>query len=135
MTIKGIDHIVIAVQNLDAAIVNYENNLGLKIGESEVGSNGTRATKFDLGDGRFIELAEPAAADTPMGHTLEKRGGGVHLIALRVTNMATTIEDYKSKGIQVIVNETETSTSAKPQVFVHPRSTNGVLIELIEHTD
>jgi len=134
MTIEGIDHIVIAVKNLDEAIVNYRDNLGLKVSGSEVGANGTRATKFDLGDGKFIELAEPAAADTPMGHTLEKRGGGVHLVALRVANMETAIENYKSKGIQVIIDGAEPTTNAKPQVFLHPRSTNGLLIELVEYT-
>ena len=134
MTIEGIDHIVIAVKNLDDAIVNYRDNLGLQVGGSEIGANGTRATKFNLGDGRFIELAEPSAADTPVGRTLEKRGGGVHLVALRVNNMETAIEDYRSKGIQVIVDGAEITTSTKPQVFLHPRSTNGVLIELVEYT-
>jgi len=135
MTIEGIDHIVIAVRNLDEAIVNYRDNLGLTVGGSELGANGTRATKFELGDGRFLELAEPSATDTPVGQTLERRGGGVHLIALRVTNMETAIENYRSKGIQVIVDGAEITTSTKPQVFLHPRSTNGVLIELVEHTE
>lgn len=133
MTIEGIDHIVIAVRNIDEAIVNYRDTLGLTVGDSEVGANGTRATKFDLGDGRFLELAEPSAPDTPVGQTLERRGGGVHLVALRVANLQAAIEDYKSKGVQVIIDGAEITTSTKPQVFLHPRSTNGLLIELVEH--
>ena len=75
MTIEGIDHIVIAVRNIDEALVNYRDTLGLTVGDSEVGANGTRATKFDLGDGRFLELADPSAPDPPVGHPLERRGG------------------------------------------------------------
>ena len=126
---------VIAVRNIDEAIVNYRDTLGLTVGDSEVGANGTRATKFDLGDGRFLELAEPSAPDTPVGQTLERRGGGVHLVALRVANLQAAIEDYKSKGVQVIIDGAEITTSTKPQVFLHPRSTNGLLIELIEHPE
>lgn len=125
---KGIDHIVIAVSSLEQAVKDYEERLGVKP-TGEVGKArpelGLRNAYFYLGDsGRFIELAEPLGPETPLGRTLQRRGEGIHLVALAVDDVAGATAQLKARGVQVI--------EAGRQVFIHPKETHGVLYQLVE---
>jgi methylmalonyl-CoA epimerase len=125
MSFKWIDHVVIAVKDMDQAISTYRDKLGLKLrGINNAPELGIKQAHFDLGDGRFIELAEPLGPETAVGRSIERRGEGIHILAVAVENMEKTKEEYESKGIQLIADG--------DQVFLHPKSTNGVLIQLIE---
>lgn len=123
---KWVDHLVIAVNNLEEAVKDYEAKLGLKA--QEVGREhpnlGLRNAIFPLGEsGRFIELAEPLGPDTPVGRTLQRRGEGLHLAALAVDDLAQATAALKQRGVQVI---------EAGGVFIHPRETHGLLIQLVE---
>ena len=125
MSFKWIDHVVIAVKDMDQAVSTYRDKLGLKLrGINNAPELGIKQAHFDLGDGRFIELAEPLGPETAVGRSIERRGEGIHILAVAVENMEKAKEEYESKGIQLIADG--------DQVFLHPRSTNGVLIQLIE---
>ncbi|MCS7207501.1 MAG: VOC family protein [Dehalococcoidia bacterium] len=125
---KWIDHIVVAVNNLEQAVQDYEKRLGLKP-TGEVGKAhphlGLRNAYFYLGtSGRFIELAEPLGPDTPLGRTLQRRGEGIHLVALAVEDLAQARDALKSRGVQLI--------EAGGLVFIHPKDTHGILFQLVE---
>lgn len=128
---KWIDHIVVAVSNLEQAVQDYQKRLGLKP-TGEVGKAhpelGLRNAYFYLGNsGRFIELAEPLGPDTPLGRTLQRRGEGVHLVALAVDDLAKAKEELKRRGVQTI----ETTG----MLFIHPKETHGVLLQLVERKE
>lgn len=124
---KWIDHIVVRVKDLDQTLADYDSKLGLKPskGPEDLPSMGMRAAIMPLGDsGRFIELAEPLGEGGAIGASLEKRGEGVHLVALAVDDLAEATADLKARGTRVI--------EAGSQVFIHPGETNGVMYQLIE---
>ena len=124
---KWIDHIVVRVKNLDETLANYDSKLGLKPieGPKDLPHMGMRAAIMPLGDsGRFIELAEPLGEGGAIGSSLEKRGEGVHLVALAVDDLAAATADLKAKGTRMI--------ESGSQVFIHPGETNGVMYQLIE---
>ncbi|GBD11805.1 hypothetical protein HRbin23_01484 [bacterium HR23] len=125
---KWIDHIVVAVQNLEQAVQDYQNRLGLTP-TGEVGKAhphlGLRNAYFYLGtSGRFIELAEPLGPDTPLGRTLQRRGEGIHLVALAVEDLAQAKAELHRRGVRTI--------EATGMLFIHPSETHGVLIQLVE---
>ncbi|MBI4340420.1 MAG: VOC family protein [Chloroflexi bacterium] len=125
---RWLDHVVLAVKDLDAATANYRDTLGMKFDRTAVSQAlGIKQAFFRTEDGHFIELAEPLGPDTPVGRALERRGEGVYLIALAVKNMAQRVQALKAKGVQLIGGD-------KPgdQVFIHPRSARGVLVQLVE---
>ena len=129
MSFKWIDHVVIAVKHMDQALSTYRDKLGLKLlSTNDAPALGIKQAHLDLGDGRFIELAEPLGPETPVGRSIERRGEGIHILAVAVENMEAAKAEYESKGIQLITDD----TPGGGQVFLHPRSTNGVLIQLIE---
>jgi len=125
---RWLDHVVIAVRNLEEAVANYRDNLGFQLARTAVSERmGIKQAFFALEDGHFIELAEPLGPATPMGRALERRGEGPYLICLAVRDMAERMRALKAKGIQLIGGD-------KPgdQVFIHPKSAKGALIQLIE---
>lgn len=125
---RWLDHVVVAVRDLDQAIVTYRDTLGMTFDRRAVSEAlGIKQAFFRTEEGRFIELAEPLGPETPVGRALERRGEGVYLIALAVKDMAERVKALKAKGVQLIGGE-------KPgdQVFIHPRSAKGVLIQLVE---
>ena len=127
MSIKWIDHIVIGVKNLEDSIVTFRDKLGLSLmAERENPALGIKSAHFKLPDERVLELAEPLGPDTPLGRAMERRGEGIHILALAVDNLEKAVEEYRSKGLQMIVDD------ATKQAFIHPRSSNGVLLQLIE---
>lgn len=122
-----IDHMVIAVSNLEQAVKDYEAKLGLKARDvGKVHTDlGIRNAILPLGQGgQFIELAEPLGPETPLGRTLQRRGEGIHLAAVAVDDLKKAVAELKGRGVQVI----EGGRAA----FVHPKDTHGVLFELVE---
>lgn len=131
-----IDHLGIAVHSLDAALRFYEETLGMPSGHREtVVTEKVHVAMLPCGGPRF-ELLEPASPDSPIGKFLEKRGEGLHHVALLVPDLAATVERLKAAGARLL-NEPRQGAGGRTYVFIHPASTGGVLLELIqdrEHT-
>jgi methylmalonyl-CoA epimerase len=128
-----IDHIGIAVKSLSAAVKVYEQAMGLKLaGYDEVDDQGVRVAMLDIGESR-IELLEPTRPDSPVEKFMNKRGEGIHHIAVRVDNIEQALERLKAAGIRLIDEKPKRGAHNTRVAFIHPASTHGVLMELVEH--
>jgi methylmalonyl-CoA epimerase len=128
-----IDHIGIAVKSLSAAVKVYEQAVGLKIaGYDEVDDQGVRVAMLDIGESR-IELLEPTRPDSPIEKFMNKRGEGIHHIAVRVDNIEQALQRLKTAGVRLIDETPKRGAHNTRVAFVHPASTHGVLMELVEH--
>lgn len=126
----AIDHLGIAVKALDSAVAFYEA-LGLAVEQREsVASEKVNAAMLPAGDSR-IELLEPTAPDSPIAKFLEKRGPGLHHVALRVPDLNAAVDRLKASGARLL-NEPRAGAGGHIYVFVHPASAGGVLLELIQ---
>lgn len=130
-----IDHIGIAVPDLAAARAQYEA-LGLHYqGTEEVVSQGIRTAVFTCGDQR-VELMEPLSPDSPVGRFLEKRErGGIHHIAFGVTDIKTELARLKDQGFLLVDEEPRIGAGGHLIAFLHPKSTPGALVELVQRVD
>jgi len=128
---KRIDHVGIAVKNLDEAVKVWEG-LGLKVEEiEEVPDQKVRTAIIHIGESR-IELLEPTAEDSPIAKFIAKRGEGIHHIALGVTNIEEHLRELKEKGYRLIDEEPRIGAGGAKIAFVHPKAVTGVLLELCE---
>jgi methylmalonyl-CoA epimerase len=126
-----IDHLGIAVKSLAEAKQFYEK-LGLEVmPEETVESEKVRVAMVPIGESR-IELLEPTVPDSTIAKFLEKRGPGLHHVALHVTNLTATVERLKTSGTRLISEEIKVGAGGHRYVFVHPSSAGGVLLELVE---
>jgi methylmalonyl-CoA epimerase len=126
-----IDHLGIAVRSLDRALEFYRDQLGLEVSLREtVEQEKVNVAMLPLGEPR-IELLEPSQADSVIGKFIEKRGEGLHHIAIRVPDLVASVEKLKASGARLL-NEPRTGAGGHLYVFVHPSSTGGVLLELIQ---
>lgn len=127
-----IDHLGIAVRSIEEAACFYRDALGLPGGESEVvPEQKVRVLFFQLGEVR-IELLEPTADDSPIAKFLDKRGPGLHHIAYRVADLATTLTALKAAGVQLINETPQTGAHGTKIAFAHPVGTGGVLTEFCQ---
>lgn len=127
---KRLDHIAVAVPNLEEAVQFYESALGLRLICIEtVAEQGVRVAKLDVGN-THIELLEPLSPDTPVGKFLASRGAGLHHICLGVENIGEDLEKLKEKSVRLIDNEAKIGAEGAKIAFVHPKATGGVLMEL-----
>jgi len=130
--IKGLDHVAIAVNKLDEALQVYERRLGLKLEKIRVvEQQKIKAALLRAGDIK-IELVEPTDAESTVAKFLEKRGEGIHHIALLVSDIESHIKELKEKGITLIDEKPRTGAEGGKIAFIHPKSTKNVLIELVE---
>lgn len=130
MNISHIEHIGIAVDNLDEAIAYYEGTLGLKCyAVEEVTDQKVKTAFFQVG-GTKIELLESTDPEGPIGKFIEKKGPGVHHIAFAVDNVNNALLEVESKGIRLIDKEKRKGAEGLSIGFLHPKSTLGVLTEL-----
>ena len=130
--IKKIDHIGIAVKNLDSQVKYYSEILGLECsGIEEVAEQKVRVAMFPVGEVR-IELLEPSSPDSPIARFLEKKGEGIHHIAYQVSDLKGQLTRLEEKEIQLIDREPREGTGAHKIAFLHPKSTFGVLTEMCE---
>lgn len=126
-----IDHLGIAVRSLDAALKFYRDQLGLEVSLREtLEQERVKVAMLPLGEPR-IELLEPTQADSTIGKFLEKRGEGLHHVAIRVADLDASVERLRSAGAKLL-NEPRKGAGGHMYVFVHPQSTGGVLLELIQ---
>jgi len=129
--IKRVDHVGIAVRNLEEAVKVWEG-LGLKVEEiEEVPDQKVRTAIFHAGETR-IELLEPTAEDSPIAKFIAKRGEGIHHIALGVTNIEEHLKELKERGYRLIDEKPRIGAGGAKIAFVHPKSVTGVLLELCE---
>lgn len=130
--IEQIDHIGIAVRDLDEALNIYMNILGLKPEGTEVIEEQNVMVASFLVGGVKIELLQPTDPDGPIGKFIEKRGEGLHHIAFRVENIDASLRDLSTKGVGLIDENARTGAGGSRIAFIHPKNTKGVLIELVE---
>jgi methylmalonyl-CoA/ethylmalonyl-CoA epimerase len=127
-----IDHIGVATEDLDGAVALYEGTMGMTVSHREtVESQGVEAVLLDVGEGH-VELLRPLGPDTPVGKYLEKKGPGLHHVAYAVDDIEGVLESLKSAGIELIDSEPRAGIRDSRVAFVHPRSTGGVLTEIVE---
>ena len=128
-----IDHIGIAVRSLAEVVQFYENVVGLKVsGYDEVEDQRVRVAIVPAGDTR-IELLEPIDDQSPIEKFMAKRGEGIHHIALSVDNIEEALERFKAAGARLIDAAPRPGAHNTRIAFIHPSTTHGVLLELVEH--
>ena len=128
-----IDHIGIAVKSLTEAAAIYENALGLKVSAyDQVDEQGVRVAMLNIGESR-IELLEPTGPESPIQKFMTKRGEGIHHIAITVDDIDKALKQLKAAGVRLVDNEPRRGAHNTRIAFVHPSSTHGVLLELVQH--
>jgi methylmalonyl-CoA epimerase len=130
-----VDHIGIATPEIEQALSVWRDALGLSVDSTdEVAEQGVRVAMLAIGE-THIELLEPLSENSPVGKFLQKRGPGIHHIAIRVTNIREALSDLKAKGARLIDETPRVGANGCLVAFIHPSATNGVLLELVEHQD
>jgi len=130
--VKGLHHVAIAVPSIAAARGAYERVLGLSAGEPElVGDQKVNVLVCRAG-GQRIELVEPAGDDSPVSAFLARRGGGLHHLAFHVDDVAAAVAELKRRGARLVDAAPRHGAHGTRIAFVHPATTGGVLIELVE---
>ena len=128
-----IDHIGIATKQLEDGLAVWRDALGLQFeGTEEVAEQGVRIAMLQVGD-THIELLEALNPDSPVGKFLAKRGPGIHHIAVEVPDIKAAIAELKDKGARLIDETPRVGAGGCLVAFVHPSTTNGVLLELVQH--
>jgi methylmalonyl-CoA/ethylmalonyl-CoA epimerase len=127
-----IDHVGVAVEDLESAIALYEEKFEMKLAHREtVESQGVEAVLLDVGDGH-VELLRPLSSDTAVGKFVAKRGPGLHHVAYAVDDIDSTLASLKDAGLELIDSEARVGIRGSRVAFVHPRSTGSVLTEIVE---
>jgi methylmalonyl-CoA/ethylmalonyl-CoA epimerase len=130
--IKKVDHIGIAVHSLKETLPFYTEVLKLPLlAMEEVESEQVKVAFLQVGE-TMLELLEPTSVDSPIAKYMEKRGEGIHHVALGVESIEERMNEIKTKGIRMIQDEPKLGAHGKEVAFIHPKSTFGVLYELCE---
>lgn len=125
-----LDHIAVAVPNIKKALQFYQDQLGLKLIETEiVEEQGVTVAKLDLGN-THLELLEPLSEDTPVGRFLKQKGAGLHHLCVAVGDIVENLDELKRCGARLIDEQPRLGASGAKIAFVHPKATGGVLLEL-----
>jgi methylmalonyl-CoA/ethylmalonyl-CoA epimerase len=128
---RGIHHLGVAVEDLDAALVTYERLFGAEVEHrATVADQGVRAASLRIGAGR-VELLEPLGEDTPVGRFLTKRGPGMHHVAYEVSDLGATLVELARAGADLIDEQPRAGLFGLEVAFVHPDSVHGVLSEVV----
>jgi methylmalonyl-CoA/ethylmalonyl-CoA epimerase len=127
-----IDHVGVAVEDIDAAIAIYRDALGMSLVHREtVNEQGVDAALLDVGDGH-IELLSPLGPDTPVGKYLARKGPGLHHVAYRVQDVSEALKSLADAGLRLIDEQPRNGIRGSRVAFVHPASTGGVLTEIVQ---
>ena len=127
-----IDHIGVAVDDLDEAIALYEQRLGMPVQHREtVEEQGVEAVLLGVGQSH-VELLRPLSPDTAVGRFLERSGPGLHHVAYGTDDIQSALDDVRSAGLQLIDEQPRIGIRGSRVAFLHPKSTGGVLTELVE---
>ena len=134
MKVTHIDHVGIAVADLDAAIAFYEKAYGMRCAHVEVNEEqGVREAMMEVGEsGSYVQLLAPLSPDTTIGKFLDKNGPGIQQMAYRVDDLDEVSAHLRSEGMRLLYDEPRTGTAGSRVNFVHPKSAGGVLVELVE---
>jgi methylmalonyl-CoA/ethylmalonyl-CoA epimerase len=135
--VTAIDHVGIAVPDLDVAIAFYRDTLGLEVTHVEVNEEqGTHEAMLrapgDDGTGAAVQLLAPLSSDTTIAKFIDRKGPGVQQVAYRVTDIEAATDALRAKGLRVLFEKAVVGTLNSRANFVHPKDTGGVLIELVE---
>ena len=127
-----IDHVGVAVEDLDAALKLYEDALGMPMVHREVvEEQGVEAVLLDVGDGH-VELLSALGPDTPVGKYIAKKGPGLHHVAYAVEDIDATLASLKEQGVKLIDQEARTGIRQSRVAFLHPAATGSVLTEIVQ---
>ena len=131
--ILGIDHVGIAVEDLEAAIERYRSAFGVEPTHRElVEAQGVEEVLFDVG-GSAIQLLGSLSADTPVGRFLAKRGPGLHHVAYRVSDVAAELVTLRATGVRLVDETPRPGSRGTSIAFLHPSGMEGTLVELVQH--
>jgi len=127
-----VDHIGVAVEDLDAAIALHVEAYGMAVAHREVvEEQGVEAVLLDVGE-NHVELLRPLSSETPVGRFLSKRGPGLHHVAYQVTDVQATLDTLRDSGLRLIDQAPRTGIRGSRVAFVHPDSSGGVLTEIVQ---
>jgi methylmalonyl-CoA/ethylmalonyl-CoA epimerase len=134
--ITAVDHIGIAVADLDQAVAFYADNFGFRLVHQEVNEGQqVREAMLAVGDsGVYLQLLAPLAADSVIARFLERQGQGVQHVAYRVTSLDEAMAAVREQGMRLLYEEPRPGTSNSRINFIHPKDAGGVLVELVEPT-
>ena len=128
---KGVDHIVVAVKDIDAAVGRYETIYGTKVSERRDNEAAGMKMAFFRFPDSYVELVSNLGAEGPIAKRLEERGEGVHLVAMQVDDLQATLTELRDKGVR-LVGDPGPGKPVQGQVFIHPSMTGGVLTQLVQ---
>lgn len=135
MKLLNLDHVAIAVRDLDQALADYKTRYQAEpLYREVVGSQGVEEAMIPVG-GSFVQLIQPLSDETPVGRFLSKRGEGLHHVAFAVTNIEAALEHLEREGARLIDREPRPGGRGTRIAFVHPADLSGTLIELVEMSD
>jgi methylmalonyl-CoA/ethylmalonyl-CoA epimerase len=127
-----VDHIGVAVEDLDAAIALLEEAYGMAVSHREVVTDqGVEAVLLDVGE-NHVELLRPLDAETPVGRFLSKRGPGLHHVAYQVADVEAALDALRDRGLQLIDETPRTGIRGSRVAFLHPAASGGVLTEIVQ---
>jgi methylmalonyl-CoA/ethylmalonyl-CoA epimerase len=130
--LEAIDHVGVAVEDIDATLALYRETLGMPLVHREtVTDQGVDAALLDVGDGH-IELLQPLGPDTAVGKFMVRRGAGLHHVAYRVEDVEDTLSKLAAAGMRLIDERPRTGIRGSRVAFLHPSSTGGVLTEIVQ---
>lgn len=131
----NLDHVGIAVNDLDQAIEGYRSRYGVEpVYREKVEAQGVEEAMIAVG-GSFVQLLQPLGAETPVGRFLSKRGEGLHHVAYAVSSIEAALDHLKSQGARLVDSEPRRGGRGAQIAFVHPADLTGTLIELVELSD
>jgi methylmalonyl-CoA epimerase len=127
-----VDHIGVAVEDIDAALALYERDYAMTLVHREVvGEQGVEAVLLDVGE-NHVELLAPLGPDTPVGRFLAKRGPGMHHVAYQVTDIEAALASLRESGVRLIDEQPRVGIRGSLVAFLHPKSSGGVLTEIVQ---
>lgn len=127
-----IDHIGVAVEDIDAAVALYRDQLGMREQHREtVEEQGVDAVLLEVGEGH-VELLSPLGSDTAVGKFLDRNGPGLHHVAYQTDDIDSRLEELREAGLRLIDEQARTGIRGSRVAFLHPKSTGGVLTEIVE---
>lgn len=132
--VTAIDHVGLAVQDLDQAIAFYQDAFGMQLVHEEVNEEqGVREAMMAVGDsGSCIQLLAPLSDDSPIGKFLARNGEGIQQVAYRVSDIEVAADELRSAGVRMLYEAPKRGTAGSRVNFAHPKDCGGVLIELVE---
>jgi methylmalonyl-CoA/ethylmalonyl-CoA epimerase len=128
-----VDHIGIATRRLEEGLAIWRDVLGLQVDSTEeLAEQGVRIAMLQIGD-THVELLEALSPETAVGRFLDKRGPGIHHIAVKVDDIWASLAEFRRKGARLVDETPRVGAGGSLVAFIHPSSTNGVLLELVQH--